>query len=120
MVDVLIVEDDQVTAMELEAMLKERGHRSLAIVSSGEEAIAKVDELEPELLLVDIRLEGEMSGIEAVEKIQETHDIPVIYVTAHSDQDTLREAQSTKPEGYLVKPISDEELDVSIEMVMRE
>lgn len=114
MLDIMIVEDEQLTLMKLESSLEELGHRTVATFDTGEQAVSEVGEVEPDVILMDIRLSGSLDGIEAAKQILETHSVPVIYVTAHSDEETLRKAQVTRPRGYLVKPFSDVELEEAL------
>jgi len=84
----------------------------------GEEAIEKTDKLKPNLVIMDIFLNGEMDGITAIEEIKTRHDIPFIYITAHSDKKTLNRAKATEPYGYILKPINQKELYSSIEIAL--
>ncbi len=113
---ILIVEDEVVVAMELQEALKTMGYQVSAIVSSGEEAISRVDKTPPDLILMDIKLHGELDGIETAERIRERHDIPVIYLTAYADEHALTRAKVTEPFGYLIKPTSERELRTTIEV----
>lgn len=115
---ILIVEDEIIVAENLKQRLIDLDYQVLDIVSYGEKAIPKVDELEPDLILMDIRLKGAMLGTEAAEKIHNTHNIPIIFVTSHVDSETLKKAKITEPFGYIVKPYRTKELHSSIEMAM--
>jgi len=106
--NILIVEDEVIIAYDLQQKLQMLGYQVTDTCTSGEEAIKSVKKNLPDLILMDIRLHGKMSGIEAAETIQKYHDMPVIYLTAHTDQSTLDKAKHTRPYGYLVKPIDDE------------
>jgi PAS domain S-box-containing protein len=113
---IMIVEDEVVVAMELQEALRAMGYRVSAIVSSGEEAISKVDKTPPDLILMDIKLDGKLDGIETAGRIHERHDIPVIYLTAYADENSLNRAKVTEPFGYLIKPTSERELRTTIEV----
>src|SRR5262245_57782651 len=115
---ILIVEDEGIVADDLADTLTPMGYHVLGIASSGEDAIEKVRELRPDLVLMDIRLAGAIDGIEAATAIQKEQDIPVIYLTSHSDKETTRRAKHTKPFGFLVKPFNEAELRCSIEMAI--
>ncbi len=115
---VLVVEDSRVIAMELEDRLKSLGYRLEAIVSSGEEAIEEATRARPDLVLMDIKLRGEVDGIEATTAIRADLDIPVVYLTAYADEDTLRRAKITEPYGYILKPFEERELHTAIEMAL--
>ena len=116
--NVLIVEDEQIVATELREILMGLGYRAVAAVSTGSEALTRTEETHPDLILMDIRIKGEMDGIETAGKITARWDIPIIYVTAHADQETLRRAKVTEPMGYVLKPFSERELQIAIEMAI--
>jgi signal transduction histidine kinase len=113
---ILVVEDEIITGMDIQNRLKNMGFNVPIVVSSGEEAIKKVKENKPDLVLMDINLNGEMDGIEVSSKIHSFSDVPVIYLTAYSDEKTLERAKITKPYGYVIKPIKDRELQINIEI----
>ena len=115
---ILVVEDEGITAKYIQKILHDSGYDVLAVVSSGEEAIRKVGVNNPDLVLMDIILRGEMSGIEAAEHIRERFDIPVIYLTARTDDKTLEQAKITEPYGYIIKPFNERELHTIIEMAL--
>lgn len=114
----LIVEDESIIAMELEFRLNDVGYEVLAIIPGGEAAIEAVGQLQPDLVLMDIHLEGEMDGISAADEIQKRFDIPIIFLTAHTDDVTLERAKTQTPYGYLVKPFQEKELDIAIQMAL--
>ncbi len=113
---ILIVEDERIVAKDLELRLKMLGYVIVGSVASGEEAVQLTAQLLPDLVIMDIRLNGELDGIEAADRIRKKHFIPVIYLTAHSDEETLQRAQLTEPYGYLLKPFQERELRTAIEM----
>lgn len=115
---VLIVEDDVIIAMDLESRMKKLGYGVTGIVSYGEQAIEKVKENAPDVVLMDIVLKGEMDGIEAAEEIRTQYDIPVIFLTAFADKDRLKRAKLTYPFGFIIKPFQDKDLEVTIEMAL--
>lgn len=112
---ILVVEDDSIVALDLKIRLQALGYSVPATVSSGEEAIRKTAETRPDLVLMDIRLKGDQDGIKAAEEIRARFDIPIIYITALADADTLRRAKSTEPLGYVIKPFNDIELRTALE-----
>jgi signal transduction histidine kinase len=116
---ILVVEDERVVARDIEKRLKKLGYIVSASVSSGEEAIKKVAELQPDLVLMDIRLKGEMDGIEAAEQIRGDFATPIIYLTAYADEVTLQRAKVTEPFGYIVKPFDERDLHVAVEVALR-
>jgi PAS domain S-box-containing protein len=115
---ILIVEDDGIIAVHLQSILTGLGYAVAALVASGEEAIELAAEIQPGLVLMDVRLAGTMDGIEAGGQIRARWNIPVVYMTAHMDDDLLQRAMLTDPYGYLVKPVQDRELHATIEMAL--
>ncbi|MDQ7781255.1 MAG: response regulator [Desulfomonilaceae bacterium] len=115
---ILVVEDEVVVAMEIEEKLRAIGYDVVSICSSGEEAISGIEARRPDLVLMDIRLDGRLDGIETAELIRKNHDLPVVYLTAYADDATLNRAKLTEPFGYLVKPFSQTELRTTIEIAL--
>ncbi len=113
---VMVVEDEGVVALQIQESLEGMGYTVAHVAFTGEEAVAKVLETEPDLVLMDIRLTGRMSGIEAARKIRARIDVPVVYLTAFSDEETLALAQVTDPDGYVLKPFEDKSLHAIIEV----
>jgi two-component system, response regulator PdtaR len=113
---VLVVEDEKITANDIKDSLENLGYRVPALVSSGAEAINRAEELKPDLVIMDIMLEGFMDGIEAAEEIRSRLDIPVIYLTAYSDKKTVERAKVTQPYDYIHKPFRESELQTAIEI----
>lgn len=119
MVKILVVEDEWVVADQICGTLRKMGYLVSPPVSSGEEAIKKITEEKPELVLMDILLRGDMDGIETAQQINARFDIPVIYLTAYSDQELLERIKPTRPASYLVKPFNDSELKMNIEIALQ-
>lgn len=119
MARILVVEDETVTAWYLQEALEHFGHQVVANAMSGEEALQKTDETQPDLVLMDIRLQGEMDGIATAERIGSRFRIPIVYLTAHADDSTLSRAIATNPFGYLVKPFQEREVHTTIEIALR-
>ena len=115
---ILVVEDESIVAMDIKHRLENMGYIVPAITSSGEEAVAKAAESNPDLVLMDIVLKGEMDGIDAAQQIKDNFDIPVVYLTAYSDEKTLKRAKITGPFGYIIKPFEDRELHSAIEVAL--
>ena len=115
---ILIVEDESIVALDIKRRLVKLGYDVAAVVATGEEAIEKAEETSIDLVLMDISLPGDIDGIEAAKRIQERFDIPVVYLTAHSDKATLERAIVTEPLGYIVKPFDKKTLYAAIEMAI--
>jgi PAS domain S-box-containing protein len=114
----MIVEDERITAEDIHDILTNLGYTVTAVVSSGADAIREAERTRPDLVLMDIRIKGDMDGIEAARDIRERFDIPVVYLTAHADRETLERAKLAEPLGYLIKPFQGAELQASIEMAL--
>jgi two-component system cell cycle sensor histidine kinase/response regulator CckA len=115
---ILIVEDEGIIAGHIASRLLKIGYSVAGIAESSEEAIATVRELAPDLILMDIRIKGSMDGIETAAALRETFDIPVVYLTAHTDQQTIDRAKLTGAFGFLTKPIHHTSLATTIEMAI--
>lgn len=115
---ILIVEDEGLIARDIEDMVRNAGYEVSAVVGTGEDAIEKAETTHPDLILMDIILRGEMDGVEAAEKIRKRFNIPVIYLTAHTDENTLQRAKLTEPLGYTLKPVEQKELMTVMEMAL--
>lgn len=114
----MIVEDEGITALRVKASLEEMGYAVSCICESGEEAVKKAGEERPDLVIMDITLSGEMDGIEASRRIRSCSKIPVVYLTAHSDDTVFQRAKITEPFGYIVKPFDDRELNIAVEIAL--
>ncbi len=114
----LIVEDENIIALDIQNTLKNLGYLRTFIVSTGEEAIRKVLEIKPSLVLMDIVLRDGIDGIEAAKKIQTIAPVPIVYLTAYADEATLGRAKLTAPYGYVLKPFSERELHIAIEIAL--
>ncbi|MFD1109057.1 ATP-binding response regulator [Pseudoroseomonas ludipueritiae] len=115
---ILIVEDDRVVARDLAQQLATMGHSVVGMISRGEEAVLHVVELRAELVLMDIRLEGETDGITAAQEIHDRCQIPVIFLTAYADAATVSRASRAEPFGYLLKPFEELQLSTVIELAL--
>lgn len=115
---ILIVEDERIIALDLKYRLEVLGYSVAAVVASGEAAICKAGELQPEIVLMDIHLDGSMDGIEAAQTICEQSRIPVVFVTAFAEDETLKRARNCLPFGYIVKPIEMRGLHATIQMAL--
>ena len=115
---ILIVEDENIVAKDIHNSLKNLGYVPVAIVHSAKKAIEAVEENHPDLVLMDIRLKGKMSGIEAAEIIYKRFEIPVIFLTAFADESTLEKAKISQPYGYIIKPFKDQDIQTAVEMAL--
>jgi two-component system, cell cycle sensor histidine kinase and response regulator CckA len=115
---ILVVEDEGVVAKSIQNDLLGMGYRVPEVASSGEEAIEQAEGTHPDLVLMDVVLKGKMDGIEAAEQIRQKLDVPIVYLTAYEDADTLSRAKLTEPFGYLLKPFEERELHATIEMAL--
>ncbi len=114
--NILIVEDEFLVGADIEESLISLGYTVQNCVASGLAAIAEVERKLPDVILMDIRLKGEMTGIEAAKLIREQHDVPIIYLTANADIGTIEQAKTSLPYGYIIKPFSEKDLQTSIEI----
>lgn len=115
-IKILIVEDERIVAMDLKNRLTKLGYRITGLAADSNKALTLINQDPPEIILMDIRIQGSLDGIETAALLQRTHSIPVIYLTAYSEQQTLNRAVATKPYGYLLKPFSDRELHIAIQV----
>jgi PAS domain S-box-containing protein len=115
---ILVVEDEGLVARDIQRSLVRWGYSVPAVVPSGEEAVEKAEELHPDLVLMDIRLKGTLSGIEAGERLRNRHDMPIVFLTAYADDAMLARAKDAEPFGYLVKPFEERELRATVEMAL--
>lgn len=114
---ILIVEDDMIIAANISLQLTKLGYEVTGIVSRGEDAITHVKENEPDILLMDIRLKGEMGGIEAARLIKQDFGTPIVYLTANVDEATFSQAKQTQPHAFISKPFNALNLQRTIELV---
>jgi len=114
---VLIVEDDMLLSFVEERILKKLGYQVVDKVTTGADAVSKACELNPDVIIMDIQLKGEMDGIEAMNKIRKSSNIPVIYLSGNSDRANYKRAEDTNFAGYLVKPVTAKDLEQPLEKV---
>lgn len=115
---VLVVEDEWIIANDIKDSLISMGYMVSGIAASSDEALARIEECLPDLVLMDIVLKGEKNGIETVKDIRARWDIPVIYLTAYDNQYLVDQAKMTDNHGYLLKPFKDRELHIAIEFAL--
>lgn len=119
MAGILIVEDEGLVSMNTEMMLESIGHSVIGVVASAEEALELLQTVTPDMILLDIRLQGEMSGIDLARKINASSDIPIVYMTAYADIDNMRNIDTTRHMGILRKPFTPDHLRARIDAVKR-
>ncbi len=115
---ILVVEDERIIAFDIKHCLENSGYIVPAVIAYGEKAITKVEELQPDLVLMDMMLKGDMNGIQAAEVIINSFNIPVVFLTAYSDESTLKKAKATQPFGYVLKPFEESQLITTIEIAL--
>lgn len=116
--NILVVEDESIVAKDIQLCLTKLGYNVVGICSSGEAAIEAAEQHEPDLIMMDIMLKGEMSGIQAAGVIREKLDVPVIFLTAYTDRDTVEKAKETEPFGYIIKPFKEIDIQTAIEIAL--
>ena len=114
---IMVVEDESIIALDLQMSLEEAGYTVVSVVSSGEEAINRCADLEPDLLLMDVHLEGPLDGIETARHIRRGQDIPVLFLSANVDALTLKRVQSVQAAGYIAKPFDTQSVNRNIAAV---
>lgn len=115
---ILVVEDETIVALDIKQRLESMNYTVVDTVVSGEQAIQKAELLKPDLVLMDIKLKGKMDGIQAAEIIRKTCKLPLIFLTAFADEQTLQRARITEAFGYILKPFEERELKINIEMAL--
>lgn len=114
----LIVEDEGIVGLNIQRRLEGLGYQVVANVASGEEAITLAESTRPDLVLMDIKLEGNVDGIEAAAQINDRFQIPIVYLTAYTNDETLNRAKLTQPYGYILKPFEARDLATTIEVAL--
>jgi hypothetical protein len=115
---ILVVEDESIVAKDIQRTLEKLGYEVPATASSAASAFEKLEEIEPDLVFLDVKLKGEQDGVHIAEHIKDRYDIPVIFLTSFVDQDTIDRAKVTEPYGYLVKPFNEGDLKTTVEMAL--
>lgn len=115
---ILIAENESIIAQDLQQRLQNWGYEVIAVVSSGKEAIQKVEENNPSIVLLNIGLNGEIDGIEAATEIHSLFRVPIVYLTGYADERTKKRARIAEPYGYIIKPFEDRELHTAVEMAL--
>ena len=115
---ILVVEDEIIVARDIRNMLVGLGYEVTAVVSRAMAAIKKAQETGPDIVLMDVMLQGKITGVEAAEQIYTNFSIPVVYLTAYADSTTVQQAKKTEPFGYIIKPFEERELQTTIEIAL--
>ncbi len=118
MTNILVVEDNKASGLILKKLLDKSGYNVIEVVDSGEDALNIIKKNKPDLILMDITLAGEIDGIETAERIYQTYNIPFIYITAGTDDDTFERAKKSLPLNYIVKPFNSKMLNSAIEIAL--
>ena len=114
----MIAEDEKIIALDLSITLQRLGYNVVGIAATGNEIFDLIEKFNPDLIMMDILLEGEMSGIDAADIISQKYELPVVYLTALTDDETLQKAKRTNPFGYVLKPYDEKTLHSSVEMAL--
>jgi adenylate cyclase len=116
--NILVVEDEKIIALDISNTLRRLGYSVAGVVSSGEEVMEMTERTKPDLVMMDIMLEGDMTGIEAAQILSQKYSLPVVFLTALTDEATLQKAKTTNPFGYILKPYDEKSLHSAIEMAL--
>jgi len=115
---ILVVEDEGIVSIDIRNMLKNLGYTIAGVAFLGEEAVQKAESTQPDLVLMDIGLKGDIDGIEAAKTIHDRFHIPVVFLTGFADENTLTKAKEADPSGFIIKPIKEEELLATIKRAL--
>jgi two-component system sensor histidine kinase/response regulator len=115
---ILIVEDENIVALDIQKRLQKFGYKVVAICPTGEDALGKIKESTLDLVIMDIKLRGKLDGVETADRIKKIKKIPIVYLTAFADEKTIKRAKITTPFGYILKPFSERDLHTTIEMAL--
>ena len=115
---ILIVEDERIVGIDLCRRLRQMGHTVVGITASGEETVAHAHRLQPDLVLMDVRLRGPMDGIEAAQHIRARGEMPIIFISAYTSVETLKQIWPMVPAGYLSKPFFEDQLRLALERAL--
>jgi two-component system, cell cycle sensor histidine kinase and response regulator CckA len=115
---IAIVEDEYIVALDIKSFLERTGYSIAGMFSAGEELLARIGEIKPDLILMDIKIRGKLDGVETARLVHERYGIPVVLLTAFADDETIARAKITQPFGYIIKPFEERELKISIEIAL--
>lgn len=117
-INILVVEDESIVSKDIQNSLKKIGYNVVGAAATADVAIELIAEHKPDLVLMDIMLKGDKSGIDVADYIKKNHSIPVVFLTAYADSATFGKAKNTEPYGYIIKPFKDIDLQTSVEMAL--
>jgi CheY-like chemotaxis protein len=118
--NIMVVEDEGVVSIDIRNILKNAGYDIAAVAFQGLEAVQKAEQSNPDLVLMDIGLKGEIDGIEAARRIRDRFQIPVVFLTGFADEVTVTKAKEVNPSGFIIKPINEEDLKKTLDDVLSE
>ena len=113
---ILVVEDELIVAKHIEKQLIKSGYKVTATVDNGKSALEEINRIAPDLILMDVRIEGDLDGIETSALINQKYKIPIVYLTAFTEKNTIDRAKTTEPYGYIIKPFSAKNLETTVEI----
>lgn len=117
-IDIMVVEDDMIIAADISMQLTQLGYNVSAILPKGEDALAQLQHSQPDIILMDVGLKGDLDGVDTAQEILSNYDIPVIFLTANSDPETFRRAKHTRPFAFITKPFEAIDLERSLELLV--
>jgi CheY-like chemotaxis protein len=117
--NIMVVEDEGVVSIDIRNMLQKAGYSVAAVAFEGKEAIMKAEQSNPDLILMDIGLKGEMDGIETAKRIRDRFLIPVVFLTGFADDNTMAKAKEANPSGFIIKPINEGELNKILDDILK-
>ncbi len=115
---ILVVEDEVIIAQDIQRTLIQLGYDAPIFSVNGKDALEQVTAIKPDLILMDIHLKGGLDGIAVADEIRRGSALPVVYLTSHSDEGTLRRARITEPYGYIIKPFEERELEIAVDIAL--
>lgn len=115
---IMVVEEHLIISQDIEMTIEELGYKAINCSTSGEQTLTNIEKEKPDLILIDVFLQGDELGFELAKKIQKFYHIPIIYITTYSNLDVISKIKETNPYGYLIKPIKDSELKIAVEIAL--
>jgi len=115
---IVVVEDEGIVALQIKTSLEQRGYTVEAVFASGEETLANIEAAKPDLVLMDMKLQGDLDGIQTADLLRTRYELPIIFLTAHSGEDMIERAKKAEPYGYILKPFNAQELYIAVEVAL--